>query len=246
MDSHELDINTIETLEAMEYAPVYHQWILDEFSTHIGKNIVEVGSGSGSISKKLLEYNPSTLFCIEPSEMVYNKLMKNMEEFKSKTDYKTEVTPLNTYLSDSLDNLKKEEIDTMIYINVLEHIEDDVAELKLMHECLSKDGKILIFVPALQWIYGTHDKNVGHYRRYYKKELRRKIESAGFTVVSIKYFDAMGILPWWFSFKVLKIKYLNNGQSKVYDKWIVPITRFMERIIPPMAGKNLIVIAKKG
>jgi len=242
MDSHQLDINTIETLEAMEYAPVYHQWILDEFSKHIGKNIIEVGSGSGSISKKLLEYNPTKLFCIEPSEMVFGKLVNTIEAIPNAKEV---ITPLNCYLDDAIATVKKESIDTIIYINVLEHIEDDEGELKIMNNCLSEEGKILIFVPALQWIYGTHDKNVGHYRRYYKKDLKRKIEDAGFDVVSIKYFDLFGILPWWFCFRVLKIKYLNNGQSKIYDKWIVPITRFVEKI-SPLAGKNLIAIAKKG
>ncbi len=197
MDSHELDLNTIETLEAMEYAPYYHQWILDEFSKYIGKTIVEVGSGSGSISKKLLESNPSKLFCIEPSEMVFEKLSSNLESFKSKENLTTGLNPLNCYLSDAVDTLKNEKVDTMIYINVLEHIDDDEGELKIMHDCISSNGHILIFVPALQWIYGTHDKNVGHFRRYYKKDLRQKIEKAGFEVVSIKYFDLMGILPWW-------------------------------------------------
>lgn len=245
MNNTELDHNMVEALEAMEYAPKYHQWILDDFSKYIGKNIIEVGSGPGSISKKLLEYHPKKLFCIEPSEMIFNKLLSTVEKMKETSNQEVEITPLNNYLSDSAASLKKEDIDTIIYINVLEHIEDDLGELKLIHDCLSQNGHVLIFVPALQWIYGSHDKNCGHFRRYYKKELKKKMEAAGFEMVSIKYFDFTGILPWWFTFRVLKIKYLKNGQSKVYDKCIVPITRFMEKIIPPPAGKNLIAIARK-
>lgn len=245
MNNTELDNNTIDTLEAMEYAPVYHQWMLDEFSNHFGNVIVEVGAGTGSISKKLLESKPKKLFCIEPSRMVYDKLVESLDKYKAVNKTETEINPLNSFLCDAEETLKNQSVDTIIYINVLEHIENDVDELKIMNNCLSKDGKILIFVPALQWIYGTHDKNVGHFRRYYKSELRKKIETAGFEIVSIKYFDLFGILPWWFSFKVLKIKYLNNGQSKIYDKWIVPITRFVEKISPPIVGKNLIVVAKK-
>ena len=245
MDNEELDNNMVEALEAMEYAPKYHQWILDDFSKYIGKNIIEVGSGPGSISKKLIEYNPEKLFCIEPSKMIFEKLKITIEKIKIETKDKIKITPLNNFLSDSADNLQKEDIDTIIYINVLEHIEDDLGELKIMNNTLSDSGHILIFVPALQWIYGTHDKNCGHFRRYYKKDLKQKIEEAGFEVVSIKYFDFLGILPWWFTFRVLKIKYLKNGQSQIYDKLVVPITRFIEKLIPPRAGKNLIVIAKK-
>ena len=242
----ELDYNTIDTLGAMEYAPNYHEWILDEFKPHIGKRVVEVGSGTGSITKKLFDYNLEKLIAIEPSELVYNKLNEVVLEYVNDAGkIETEFKSFNSYLTDSKEDLQDISVDTFIYINVLEHIEDDLAELKLMYSILNEGGKILIFVPALQWLYGTHDSNVGHFRRYYKKELKNKVESAGFKIKKINYFDFLGIIPWWIAFKLLKIKYLKDGQSKIYDKMIVPLERIIEQKMAPFVGKNLLLIAIK-
>lgn len=242
----ELEHNTIDTLGAMEYAPNYHEWILDEFKPHIGRKVVEVGSGTGSITKKLFDYNLEKLVAIEPSELVYNKLNEVVFEYiKDKNKTETEFIAINSYLSDSKENLQNIGINTFIYINVLEHIEDDLAELKLMYTILEEGGKILIFVPALQCLFGTHDANVGHYRRYYKKELKNKVEIAGFKIEKIKYFDFLGIIPWWIAFKLLKIKFLKDGQSKIYDKMIVPLERFIEQKMAPVVGKNLLLVAVK-
>jgi len=242
----DLDNNTIDTLGAMEYAPNYHNWILDEFKPHIGRTVVEVGSGTGSITKKLFDYTIQKLVAIEPSELVFNKLNQVIFDYKEnikKTD--TEFKAINAYLVDSKEDLRKIGVDTFLYINVLEHIEDDLAELQLMYSILDKGGKILIFVPALQWLFGTHDANVGHFRRYYKKELRTKVETAGFKIEKINYFDFLGIIPWWIAFKLLRIKFLKDGQSKIYDKIIVPIERKIEQKMSPIVGKNLLLIAVK-
>lgn len=240
-----LDINTIETLGAMESAPNYHNWLLDEFKPYFGKNIVEVGSGTGSITKKLLENNINKLFSIEPSEMVYNHLIKTIDSHLKEKKSTVNFQGINSFLTDAVEQLGNQEIDTFIYINVLEHVEKDDEELACIYSIMEKGGHLLIFVPALQWLFGTHDFNVGHYRRYYKKELRSKVEKAGFKVLKNNYFDFLGIIPWWFAFKVLKIKYLKDGQSKIYDKLVVPFERFVESRVPPLVGKNLILVAKK-
>jgi SAM-dependent methyltransferase len=242
----DLDYNTIDTLGAMEYAPNYHEWILDEFKPHIGKRVVEVGSGTGSITKKLFDYNLEKLIAIEPSKLVYNKLNEGILEYVNDTGkIETEFKSFNSYLTDSKEFLCEISVDTFIYINVLEHIEDDLAELKLMYSILEEGGKILIFVPALQWLFGSHDANVGHFRRYYKKELKNKVEKAGFKIEKINYFDFLGIIPWWIAFKLLKLKYLKDDQSKVYDKIIVPLERIVEQKLSPIVGKNLLLIAVK-
>jgi phospholipid N-methyltransferase len=240
-----LDINTIETLGAMESAPNYHNWLLDEFKPYIGKNIVEVGSGTGSITKKLLEFDIDKLYSLEPSELVYNQLLKTINKFIDDSGSAINFKGVNSFLSDSIDQLKSYNVDTFIYINVLEHIENDELELELIYNTLEKDGKLLIFVPALQWLFGTHDSNVGHFRRYYKKELKNKVEKAGFKILKNNYFDFLGILPWWFAFKVFKIKYLKDGQSKIYDRLIVPLERKFENRFPPFVGKNLLLVAEK-
>jgi SAM-dependent methyltransferase len=240
-----LDLNTIETLGAMESAPNYHNWLLDEFKPFIGKNIVEVGSGTGSITTKLLEFDIDKLYSLEPSELVYKQLLKTVNKYIYESGSSKDFQGVNAFLSDSIYKLKGYHIDTFIYINVLEHIENDELELELIYNTLETGGKLLVFVPALQWLYGTHDANVGHFRRYYKKELKNKVEKAGFKILKNNYFDFLGILPWWLAFKVFKIKYLKDGQSKIYDRLIVPVERKIETYITPFVGKNLLLVAEK-
>jgi SAM-dependent methyltransferase len=240
-----LDLNTIATLGAMESAPNYHTWILDEFKPYIGKHVVEVGSGTGSITKKLSEYRIDKLFSLEPSELVFTHLIQSMNQFVIDTNSQVQFRGINSFLSESTEVLKDEQIDTFIYINVLEHVEYDEVELKLVYDTLEKGGKLLIFVPALQWLFGTHDSNVGHFRRYYKKDLKNKVEKAGFKILKNNYFDFLGVAPWFIAFKLLKIKYLKDGQSKIYDRLIVPFERKFERKLPPFIGKNLLLVAEK-
>lgn len=246
MNIEDLDHNTIDTLNAMESAPNYHNWIFNEFSPYIGRSILEVGAGTGTITKKLFDFEPEFLTSIEPSEYVYQHLKSEIFEFqKQEKNKQVKFNAINSFLSNAIDKLNDKSIDTIIYINVLEHVEHDELELNLMNSCMERGGKILIFVPALQWLYGTHDKNCGHYRRYYKKELKVKVENAGFKIIKLKYFDFLGVIPWWILFKVLKVKYLKTEQSKVYDRLIIPLESILERKAAPLFGKNLILVAEK-
>ena len=244
MDSHQLDINTIETLEAMEYAPYYHQWILDEFSKHIGENIVEVGSGSGSISKKLLEANPKKLFCIEPSEMVYEKLSNTLNTFKSDKKITTDTNPLNCYLSETSEKLKQENIDTIIYINVLEHIEDHAQALKNMSLLLKDSGCLVLMVPALPAIYGTLDQLVGHYRRYTRTMLNTLLKDSGLRIEKQFYMNMFGIFSWFIAGRILKYKAFDSVSGQRLDR-CVGIVEGLESYIKPCIGQSLITVCYK-
>lgn len=226
-------------LEAMSFAVNYHRWILEEFRPFLGKKLVEVGAGTGSFSEMLLGEKPASLSLIEPSEM-FEFLEQNISQIEtaSSVDY------YNTIFSETADKLN-ETPDTIIYCNVLEHIEDDAAELKKVHETLETGGHCLIFVPAFMSLYGAFDEKVGHFRRYTKKELNDKARSAGFTVVRSKYFDFAGIFPWFVKYKILKSDSLENGAVAAYDKYAVPVTKQFERILRFPVGKNILAVLKK-
>ncbi|NTW48586.1 MAG: class I SAM-dependent methyltransferase [Chlorobiales bacterium] len=231
-----------EDLDSMEFAVNYHRWIYDIFKPFIGKRIVEVGAGTGLFSKLLLENNPDSLSLIEPSQ-VYNKLTKQIHSHNTTTKIKT----YNSIFTNVCDEIKhNQNPDTIVYINVLEHIEDDLEELATMNKTLCTAGHILIFVPALSWAYGTMDELLGHYRRYTLSELKGKCEAAGFSVVSARYFDFVGIFPWWLRYRVLKSKkFMEPSAVKFFDTYIVPIIRRVESNMRFPLGKNLILIAEK-
>lgn len=227
-------------LEAMSFAVNYHRWILDEFRPFLGKKLVEVGAGTGSFSEMLIEEKPEALALVEPSEM-FEFLQKNISQLETSTN----VNFYNSIFSETADKLS-ETPDTIIYVNVLEHIEDDAAELQKVYETLETGGHCLIFVPAFMSLYGAFDEKVGHFRRYTKKELEDKMTAAGFKITKSKYFDFAGIFPWYIKYKLFKSDSLNSGAVTAYDKFAVPVTKQFERFLSFPVGKNILLIGKKG
>jgi len=226
-------------LEAMSFAINYHKWILDEFRPFMGQNVVEIGAGTGDFSTLILSVHPATLTLVEPSEM-FNHLRENVASDSVSLKFYKNI------FADVADEISRaSRPDTIIYINVLEHIQDDSKELRLMYECLEPGGKALIFVPALPRLYGEFDRRIGHFRRYLKKGLIEKAEAAGFTVQKAIYFDFAGIIPWFIKYQILKSDSLESGLIKIYDKIVVPINKAMESLISPPIGKNLLFVLEK-
>lgn len=228
-------------LEAMDFAVNYHRWILEIIKPHLGKHLVEVGAGTGSFSELLLETKPETLSLIEPSGMV-NELRKNKAVDQSSAQIK--VFP--NIFAEVAEQIKTEQSpDSIIYINVLEHIEDDCLELETVHRTLRENGCVFIFVPALPLLFSEFDKQIGHFRRYRKNELIEKCRNAGFKLLVSNYFDISGIIPWLIKYRLLKSKTMESGAVQLYDKFIVPVAKPLENFVSPPIGKNLLVVAQK-
>ena len=224
----------IEDLEAMSESENYMQWIHSFFKPYLDGDIAEVGAGTGVYSKILVDLpsiNQLTVF--EPSPNLIKKL--------------TAVTKRGSdqiKCFNSIFQIDSEKYDAIVYVNVMEHIKDDFEEMKKVHKSLKKQGKLLIFVPALPILYSKHDKKVGHYRRYTKKDLFNKVEQAGFKIIRQRYFDSLGVLSWLIYCKWMKLD-PEKGSVSIYDNVFVPVLRIVENIIPPVIGKNIILIAEK-
>lgn len=228
-------------LEAMSFAVNYHRWIFEEISAYLGKSIIEVGAGIGSFSEMLLENGPDTLSLVEPSGL-YGQLA---ETFAS-NGHRTDIDTYHAIFADVRDEIAAKSVpDSIIYINVLEHIEDDQGELKLIHQTLEDGGKCLLFVPALQALYGNFDRKLGHFRRYRKRELEDKCEAAGFKILKSTYFDFAGVMPWFVKYRLLGSEELGGGAVDLYDRLVVPIVKKIESAIKVPIGKNILLIAEK-
>src|SRR5882672_556892 len=230
-------------LEAMSEAPNYHRWILSIFAPYLGRHLVEVGAGLGSFSELILgQHACEALSLVEPSGEMYQQLAVRAERLPASPSVDTfhanfpEAAPLIT---------AKQSPDSVIYVNVLEHIADDEGELEAIHKTLSDHGRVFLFVPALPWLYGAFDERVGHVRRYTKSELQAKLRRAGFRTIVSSYFDLLGIAPWWIKYRLLKSATMELGGVRFYDRYIVPVARRFESVIKPPIGKNLIVVAEK-
>lgn len=226
----------------MAFARNYHRWILDLFAPHMGSRLVEVGAGTGSFSELLLERAPDTLTLVEPSPEMHRRLAERVEGFRTKTRVRTFN---DTFARAARLIAEGEAPDSVIYVNVLEHVEDDDAELRAVREVLAPGGRLFVFVPAFRWLYGSFDRQVGHLRRYTRGELSHKCERAGFRVLKAVYFDAAGVLPWWLKYRVLRSEKMEAGAVKFYDDFFVPVLRRVEAVVPPPFGKNVLLVAEK-
>lgn len=222
-------------LEAMSFAENYHRWIIDEFTPYIGDDVAEVGAGTGNVSA-LLRPHVKTLTAFEPSRNMFPALTARFVDDPA-------VTTHNAFFG-SLREQHTGRFDTVLYVNVLEHIEDDRGELDIAMETLRPGGYLLIFVPALSFLFSKLDEQVGHFRRYHKRPLAALVTAAGFDLESIRYFDLLGVLPWYVAFTLLG-RTVSGANVSAYDRFGVPVTRAVEKLVRPPIGKNLILVARK-
>jgi SAM-dependent methyltransferase len=228
-------------LEAMDFAVAYHTWILDLIKPYLGKNIVEVGAGTGSFSSLLLKTRPDSLTLVEPSAM-FEKLLAKF----GSTDGQTKIRLFHDLFSNVAENIRMDgSPDSILYINVLEHIDDDVGELRIVYDALGKSRRVILFVPALPLLFSRFDRQIGHFRRYRRSALKEKCEAAGFKILMLRWFDLPGVLPWLVKFRMLRSMEVEPGAVQLYDRLAVPFIRPIENLIPPPFGKNLLLIAEK-
>lgn len=222
-------------LESMSLAVNYNNWLIEMMSPYLGENTAEVGAGNGNITRLLIEQNINQLTAFEPSGNMYGVLKKIFNE-----------TPGIKLINDKFLNLTNQYnnyFDTVLYINVLEHIENDMHELNCIKETLKPGGYLCIFVPALSWLYSEFDKSIGHFRRYEKKQLSRLLISTGYVIEKSVYVDFFGIIPWYVVFVLMKRK-LTPGAVDIYDRFAVPLARRFEKLFPVPRGKNIFVVAR--
>ena len=211
----------------------YNRHIVSQFSHKLNANdrILEFGAGIGtlaSIFRDIYSIEPS---CIEIDPALRKTLIER--NFTVYEDYQSANGPYD-----------------LIYTsNVLEHIPNDLDALKNINELLKSDGSLLIYVPAFMFLYSPADAALGHYRRYSKKELLKKLKLANFSVETCRYSDSMGFFA-WLSTKFLKPaahnKIGSDASLKFYDRFIFPISCFVDEIgFKYLFGKNIFIHAKK-
>lgn len=227
-------------LTAMSFAVNYHKNIIRQFSKYLGDSILEIGAGTGNLADILLEnkYEFNSLTLVEPDEEVF-KLLKS----KYVTNKKVKVIKAFTKDIKDMNNC----FSSVIYNNVLEHIEDDISEIANVKKLLKKDGYVCIYSPAGRILYSKYDHQLGHYRRYTLKEKRTLLEKNNLKCIDIKHSDLIGYFLWLVKYKILGFKGSNDfaNSVKFFDKHITPINEFIESKIKLPFGKNILVIGKK-
>ena len=144
-----------------------------------------------------------------------------------------------------LPKAQTESTNAIIMVNVLEHIEDDGSALEYIYKILKPGGSLLLFVPALQFLYSQLDHDHGHFRRYSKSGLIKVACDAGFSIDQVQFIDLLGMMPWLVFNKWMKKTEFDENMVLLYDRYAVPVTKKIETLLGSPIGKNLILVAKK-
>jgi 2-polyprenyl-3-methyl-5-hydroxy-6-metoxy-1,4-benzoquinol methylase len=230
-----------ETLEIFAETDHFNRWMFENLSPYCKDNILETGSGIGNISALLLEqFNEVSLSDLRNT---YCKLLNG--RFSGNDHLK------NVYVLDlGEQQIEKNypslmnKFDTVLSSNVVEHVEDEQMAFQNCRKLLKAGGQLVILVPAYNWLYNSFDKELGHYRRYTKARLKKLFVQHGFEVVHAQYFNAVGILGWWFSGSVMRKKMLPKNQLTLYNK-LIPFIRLMDKLLLHQAGLSVIVAGEK-
>jgi len=233
-DSETEDI-VYQTLQKMKKLHRYNQWIFSKFRPFLGRRVLEIGSGTGNITKFLLDRDLIIVTDVEPKYLTH--LRNTFEKYR-----KFEIEHLDISGAE-MEHYRSFHIDSVICFNVLEHVELDETALRRIFSLLEPGGRLLLLVPSHPWLYGSIDKHLGHHRRYGKRELKNKLEAVGFKVVLMKYFNRIGILGWFLNSKVLRRKRLPSFQMRIYNL-LVPMLK-LEKFFPLPFGTSLLAVAEK-
>lgn len=214
----------------------YNHWIFDAVREFLGSDIVEVGAGVGNITQFLL--NARKLSCLEPYSPYHDYLVQRFAKHLNVSVHPLAIEQVPN------DQVRAESFDSVVCLNVLEHIDDDAAALRNMAALLRPGGRVIVFVPALPCIYGEMDKAMGHLRRYTLRSLRAVFAQAGLKPMYGRYFNFVGIGGWWWNGRVRKKATIPASATLMFDR-MVPVLSAIERIIPAPVGQSVLVVGKK-
>jgi glycosyltransferase involved in cell wall biosynthesis len=204
-------------------------------------DILEVGAGSGSFSQSISEV-ATHLVSIEPSKKYHDELAMKLVGIRNSESF---CGTLSEFVGSTCESAQPRKFDVVMYTHVLEHIADDVSELKLARQQLLPDGKAIVVVPSMPRLYGSVDSLSGHQRRFTSNELKAVAEMAGFEVESLRYFNSIAIIPYWFLYRIVGIKSVGSGQLGLYDRVFIPFAYKMIQIFGGrIPGINLIAVLR--
>ena len=212
------------------------------FGSLLHGRVLEVGAGAGHVTIELAKRSKQVV-AVEPTPSLFTEL-------RERTLPLSNVSVIHGTLRDYVQREKASSdasnslFDAIVYVNVLEHIEDDVTELSLAKELLRPSGFVIIVVPAHQWLYARVDQLTGHFRRYSKRTMTNVVSSSGLTLHSLRYFDSVGLVPYLVLYKWLRNVSTSGTNATIYSRVIMPISYMIFVLFRGrLLGKNLVAIA---
>lgn len=227
---------TLRDQERMQAASRYFQWQYRLAEHQIARRVLEVGCGVGNVTNLLLDREIVVGIDVE-AECVKERRRR----FSGRSHIITE--HLDVLDKDFL-SLRRFNFDSIVCLNVLEHISDDAKALAHMRAVLQPGGRIVLIVPAFESLYGQIDANLGHFRRYSRRHLTALATSVGFKVATAHYMNAIGFAGWWMNARLLRRGEQSEPQIRFFDSWIVPVISRVENWIHPPFGQSIFAVLR--
>lgn len=224
-----------DELVLFQHAKHWKKYFSQQIKPYIKGNVLEVGAGIGATTPLLNDGSAEKWVLLEPDEEMSAALKKKIESRELFANCQLQTGTIDTVIST---------FDTIVYIDVLEHIEKDAEEIQKAATLLNAGGHIIVLSPAFQFLYNPFDKAIGHHRRYNKKIIKN-ITPAGLQLISSRYYDSIGYFAALMNKLFLRKKYPTQKQVHFWDNWMVPVSKVTDNIFFHSFGKSIIGIWKK-
>jgi len=203
---------------------------------YVSGDVLEVGAGTGSNTEFLSSNSSGRWVCLEPDPRLLAQLRQKLEA-KAQRNYETICGTMRTIDS-------AWQFDTIIYIDVLEHIEDDRGELESAAAHLRPGGCVIVLSPAHQWLFTPFDAAIGHFRRY-NRSMLRSISPPELCVERLMYLDSVGMLASAANRLLLRQSMPTETQLQFWDGRIIPVSRVFDVLLRNSLGKSIIGVWRK-
>lgn len=221
-----------EVLEGLATAVNHRRWFVELALPFLGDDPIEIGSGLGDYALEWAPYfGRFTATEADPDRLVALKERLSGHE--------------TVHIRQML--LPTEEVNThsgAVSYNVLEHIEDHVGALRSMARLVRPGGRIVLIVPAFPFAMSPVDIATGHVRRYTKKSMRNALTEAGLTIERVQYLNALGLIGYYMATSVFRLVPKEGPMVKLYDRFVLPVTRAAEQVVKPPFGQSVYAIAR--
>lgn len=224
-------------LELFKHAHNWKNYYAKFITKHLKNDVLEVGAGIGETTYSLCDGTQKSWVCVEPDEKLIKELI-----LKKESGYLPSLIEIKLGTLDDLDGERK--FDAILYIDVIEHIENDHDELRKASSFLKPGGKLIVLVPAHNYLYSEFDKSIGHFRRYNKKMLSAAAPKE-LIRKDLRYLDSLGLSASLANKWFLKQAYPNLKQIKFWDNFIIPISKITDFISFYSVGKTVFGIWEK-
>jgi glycosyltransferase involved in cell wall biosynthesis len=228
------DESGAEILERLNRAPRFTRWMADVIQPYLGERVLEIGAGIANMSVHLM---PRSIYWATDVNSHYLEKLSSLQSTRPymRVAY-VDAADFTTYPTG-------QKFDTVVCLNVVEHIQDDLGTLRNVWDALEAGGRAIILVPFGPKLYGTLDEVLGHCRRYTEEQLIEVAQHAGFSVEKVLKFNRPGVVAWWLNGKVLHRRTFGLGQIRILNV-LTPMFRLMDSWLP-LPSLSIIGILRK-